>query len=46
VRIHQERAPDFAGFTIEKPLWVFVGKTVSKVGGGSKKERTRRRMWR
>lgn len=29
LRIYQERWKDFDGFYIEKPLWVFVGSTVS-----------------
>jgi hypothetical protein len=29
LRIYQENARDFAAFNMEKPLWVFVGSTVS-----------------
>lgn len=33
LRIYEERKASFAGFNLEKPLWVFVGSTVS---GGKK----------
>lgn len=36
LRIYEERRADFAGFNLEKPLWVFVGSTVS---GGKRLEK-------
>ena len=30
LRLYSDRARDFAGYNLEKPLWVFVGATVSK----------------
>ena len=36
LRIYEERRTDFAGFNLEKPLWVFVGSTVS---GGKRLEK-------
>lgn len=36
LRIYEERRTDFAGYNLEKPLWVFVGSTVS---GGKRLEK-------
>ncbi len=36
LRIYQEKHLEFEPFNIEKPLWVFVGSTVTKAKGGSK----------
>ena len=36
LRIYEERKATYAGFNLEKPLWVFVGSTVS---GGKKLEK-------
>ena len=33
LRIYQEKETDFESFNLEKPLWVFVGSTVSKAKG-------------
>jgi hypothetical protein len=33
LRIYQEKSVDFTPFNIEKPLWVFVGSTVTKAKG-------------
>lgn len=38
LRIYEEKAGEFAPFNLEKPLWVFVGSTVSKAKGGSQDE--------
>ncbi|MXZ44826.1 MAG: DEAD/DEAH box helicase [Gammaproteobacteria bacterium] len=32
LRIYEERASELHPFNLEKPLWIFVGNTVSKVG--------------
>jgi hypothetical protein len=39
LRIYQDKMIDFEDFNLEKPLWVFVGSTVSKAKGGSKAEK-------
>ena len=39
LRIYEEKAKDFEPFNLEKPLWVFVGSTVSS-GKMSKDEKT------
>ena len=39
LRIYDEKSKEFVPFNIEKPLWVFVGSTVSKAKGGSKDDR-------
>lgn len=36
--IYEENEKEFAGFNLEKPLWVFVGSTVSKPKGGTNDE--------
>ncbi|HOD39552.1 MAG TPA: DEAD/DEAH box helicase family protein, partial [Candidatus Wallbacteria bacterium] len=36
LRIYEERKTELASFNIEKPLWVFVGSTVTKAKGGGK----------
>lgn len=38
LRIYEEKANDFAPFNLEKPLWVFVGSTVSSTGKMGKDE--------
>lgn len=38
LRIYQERTKDFAPFNLEKPLWVFVGNTVSAAKTQDEKE--------
>ncbi len=38
LRIYEEKSKDFEPFNLEKPLWVFVGSTVSS-GGKSKDEK-------
>ena len=38
LRIYEERANEFHPFNIEKPLWIFVGNTVSKVGQSKSKD--------
>lgn len=35
LRIYEERKKDFQPFNLEKPLWVFVGSTVTKAKGGT-----------
>jgi superfamily II DNA or RNA helicase len=35
MRIYQEKTAEFRDFNIEKPLWVFVGSTVSKAKGST-----------
>lgn len=40
LRIYEEKARDFDLFNLEKPLWVFVGSTVSKVKGGTEDEKS------
>ena len=39
LRIYEEKAKDFELFNLEKPLWVFVGSTVSKAKGGTNDEK-------
>lgn len=39
LRIYEEHPKDFEPFNLEKPLWVFVGSTVSKAKGGTADER-------
>lgn len=39
LRIYEEKARDFTPFNLEKPLWVFVGSTVSKAKGGTNDEK-------
>lgn len=39
LRIYQDSYTAFRPFNIEKPLWVFVGSTVSKAKGGSEDEK-------
>ncbi|QVL36752.1 DEAD/DEAH box helicase family protein [Aminirod propionatiphilus] len=39
LRIYEEKARNFAPFNLEKPLWVFVGSTVSKAKGGTNDEK-------
>lgn len=39
LRIYQERVKSFESFNLEKPLWVFVGSTVSKAKGGTSDEK-------
>ncbi len=39
LRIYDERVKDFEPFNLEKPLWVFVGSTVSKAKGGTNDEK-------
>ena len=41
LRIYEERKVGFAGFNLEKPLWVFVGSTVSGVKRDKKTKRAR-----
>jgi hypothetical protein len=36
--VYENKKREFVPFNIEKPLWVFVGSTVSKAKGGSKDE--------
>jgi len=36
LRVFEEKRSEFAPFNIEKPLWVFVGSTVTKAKGGVK----------
>lgn len=38
LRIYEEKKKSFELFNLEKPLWVFVGSTVSKAKGGTKEE--------
>jgi len=40
LRIYEEKSQEFEPFNLEKPLWIFVGSTVSKVKGGSDDERS------
>lgn len=39
LRIYQEHTADFIPFNIEKPLWIFIGSTVSKVKGSNNDEK-------
>jgi superfamily II DNA or RNA helicase len=39
LRLYEENTSKFVPFNLEKPLWVFVGSTVSKAKGGSKDEK-------
>jgi superfamily II DNA or RNA helicase len=39
LRIYDEKSREFESFNVEKPLWVFVGSTVSKAKGGSEDEK-------
>ncbi len=39
LRIYEEKAREFEAFNLEKPLWVFVGSTVSKAKGGTNDEK-------
>ncbi|MFC1652833.1 DEAD/DEAH box helicase family protein [Planctomycetota bacterium] len=39
LRIYDEKVVEFNEFNIEKPLWVFVGSTVSKAKGGTNDEK-------
>jgi hypothetical protein len=39
LRIYEERKKDFNLFNLEKPLWVFVGSTVTKAKGGTLDEK-------
>jgi hypothetical protein len=39
LRIYEEKTKEFEVFNLEKPLWVFVGSTVSKAKGGTNDER-------
>jgi len=39
LRLYDDESADLEPFNIEKPLWVFVGSTVSKARGGSEDER-------
>ncbi|KAF0158956.1 MAG: type III restriction protein res subunit [Syntrophaceae bacterium] len=39
LRIYEEKKKDFSLFNLEKPLWVFVGSTVTKAKGGSLDEK-------
>ena len=39
LRIYQDKVIEFDDFNLEKPLWVFVGSTVSKAKGGTKEEK-------
>jgi len=39
LRIYEEGASGFEPFNLEKPLWVFVGSTVSKAKGGTNDEK-------
>ena len=39
LRIYEEKLKDFDLFNLEKPLWVFVGSTVTKAKGGSTDEK-------
>lgn len=39
LRIYEEKAKEFEPFNMEKPLWVFVGSTVSKIKGGTEDEK-------
>lgn len=38
LRIYQDKTREFEDFNLEKPLWVFVGSTVSKAKGGTNDE--------
>jgi superfamily II DNA or RNA helicase len=40
LRIYEEKKVEFQPFNLEKPLWVFVGSTVSKAKGGTRDEKT------
>ena len=33
LKLYEDRARDYAAYNIEKPLWVFVGSSVTKAGG-------------
>ncbi len=39
LRVYEEKAKDYESFNLEKPLWVFVGSTVSKAKGGTNDEK-------
>ncbi len=39
LRIYEEKSQEFEQFNIEKPLWVFVGSTVTKAKGGTNDEK-------
>jgi len=39
LRIYEEESSQFVPFNLEKPLWVFVGSTVTKAKGGSTDEK-------
>ncbi len=39
LRIYEEKSKEFKPFNLEKPLWVFVGNTVSKIKGGTADEK-------
>jgi len=39
LRIYEEKKKEFSLFNLEKPLWVFVGSTVTKAKGGSLDEK-------
>jgi hypothetical protein len=39
LRVYEDKSREFEPFNIEKPLWVFVGSTVSKAKGGSEDEK-------
>ncbi|UZJ41422.1 DEAD/DEAH box helicase family protein [Prosthecochloris sp. SCSIO W1101] len=39
LRIYEEKSREFDAFNLEKPLWVFVGSTVSKAKGGTRDEK-------
>jgi len=39
LRIYEEKRSEFTSFNLEKPLWVFVGSTVSKAKGGTEDEK-------
>lgn len=38
LKLYEDRQGDYAPYNIEKPLWVFVGSSVTKAAGGSKAE--------
>lgn len=38
LRLYEERAAEYRTFNLEKPLWVFVGSTVSKISSKTEKD--------
>ena len=40
LKLHEDKQADFQPYNLEKPLWVFVGKSVSKANGSKDEQQT------